>query len=513
MTADADRDPPAGDDAPADDASLADRRLHPLSWLFVLLQQLRQFIVPLLVLLFVGGRGDGDDDWKQLLPLIGVAVLVVVSLWRYLTYRYRITADSVIVQQGVLHKSQRQIPFARIHNVAVHQSLLHRAFGVAEVRLESAGGQKPEAEMRVLTLADATALEAIVRQGATTAAVRGAADAGPAADTLLILPLAEVLRLGLVSNRGMVAVGAAAAAASQASPGLLRNAFEQWGKLLFGYVDSHHLAVGGYALAGISLAIGVAVLLRLLSMAIALLQYSGYRLTRDGERLSVERGLLTRLRTSASLRRLQAFTLREGVVHRLLGRRSLDVDTAVTEANNDRRALREIAPIATPGACDALVRDVLPHAAWPPSSWQPIDAKAWWRLALPGAALSLLLAAVLAWQFGAWGWLTLAWLPWAVIAAKQHAGRAGYAIDEILVAVRAGWWTRHWRFAEIDRLQALQLRRSPIDRRCGTATLWLDTAGAGAFTEALRIRFLPVAEARALHDRLSAAVARRRLRW
>ena len=33
------------------------RRLHPMSWLFVLLQQLKQFIVPLLVLLFLG-RGD-----------------------------------------------------------------------------------------------------------------------------------------------------------------------------------------------------------------------------------------------------------------------------------------------------------------------------------------------------------------------------------------------------------------------------------------------------------------------
>ncbi len=32
----------------------AERRLHPGSWLFVLLQNLRQFIVPLAVLLFAG---------------------------------------------------------------------------------------------------------------------------------------------------------------------------------------------------------------------------------------------------------------------------------------------------------------------------------------------------------------------------------------------------------------------------------------------------------------------------
>ena len=61
--------------------------------------------------------------------------------------------------------------------------------------------------------------------------------------------------------------------------------------------------------------------------------------------------------------------------------------------------------------------------------------------------------------------------------------------------------------------QALQLRRSPLDRVCGTATLWLDTAGARVGTPALRIRFLPSTEAQALYAHLAAALARRRLRW
>ncbi len=55
-----------------------ERRLHPGSWLFVLLQNLRQFIVPLLVLLFAGGRRDDGYPWW--LPMIGVGALVVVSV-------------------------------------------------------------------------------------------------------------------------------------------------------------------------------------------------------------------------------------------------------------------------------------------------------------------------------------------------------------------------------------------------------------------------------------------------
>lgn len=86
-------------------------------------------------------------------------------------------------------------------------------------------------------------------------------------------------------------------------------------------------------------------------------------------------------------------------------------------------------------------------------------------------------------------------------------------MDAELVAVRGGWWSRWWRLAEIDKLQALQLVRSPLDRRCGTATLWLDTAGASAMAPPLRIRFLPDALARDLYARLGRELARRPPRW
>ena len=67
--------------------------------------------------------------------------------------------------------------------------------------------------------------------------------------------------------------------------------------------------------------------------------------------------------------------------------------------------------------------------------------------------------------------------------------------------------------AKRDKLQALRHTRTPIDRRLGTATLWLDTAGAGGPSPPLRIRFLPQNEARALCDRLANSLARKRLRW
>lgn len=498
---------PTPEPAPVDPAAITERRLHPWSWLFVLVQQLKQFILPLLVLFFLG-RGDRNELW----PLIGVGVLAVTSVWQYFTYRYAVAGDSLVVRSGLFERSLRQIPFARIHNVALHQSLLHRLFGVAEVRLESAGGQRPEAQMRVLRLSEALALERLIRH-------RGQLPADADAEVvqgqpLLTMSTAEVVRLGLISNRGMVVVAGAFALAWQAFPErTMQNAFREAWRAVFGYASEAVAGFGGHAGGIVVLVVLALALVRLLSVLLALVQYHGFRLEAHGRRLTVTRGLLTRLRTSASKRRIQAWTLREGVLHRLFKRRALEVDTAVAEQQNDQRALRELAPIATPSQCDALVRHVLPRAAWPPSSWHPLHPRAWMRLLLPGVAFALLITAIASWHFGAWGLFGLLWIPWAAFAAHQHAKRAGYAVDDMLVMVREGWWSRHWRFAELDKLQALQLRQSPLDRRTGMASLWLDTAGAGAMAPPLRIRHLPEAEARALYARIGAMVAARALRW
>ncbi|QCU72352.1 hypothetical protein E5843_01790 [Luteimonas yindakuii] len=494
-----------------------ERRLHPLSWLFVLLSQVGQMLVPLVAIALFGA--SRDDGARLGIVAVALVALLIGAVWRYLTFRYRIASDSVFVRSGLFERSLRQIPFSRIHDVALHQTLLHRLFGVAEVRLESAGGSKPEARMQVLTLAEALALEQVVRRraSATDAVEAHAQDATAPADksrTLLALSTGEVIRLGLVSNRGMVVVAGAVALLMQALPdNMAGDLLTRVAREAFGRVSVLGDAWQGQLMAATLLLVLALFALRLLSVVLALVQYHGFRLVEDGRRLGVERGLLTRLRNSVPRRRIQAWTLHEGLLHRLLRRRSLQVDTAVVSRGQDQRSLSELAPIAPAAECDALVRHLLDAGDWPPAQWRPLHRHAWLRLLFPGLVFSLLLAAGLTWWLGAWGLSGLLWLPWAVLAATQHARRAGYAIDDRLLAVREGWWSRHWRFAEIDKLQALRLRRTPFDRCTGMASLWLDTAGAGAMAPSLRIRFLPLVDARALLDRLTREVARRPLRW
>ena len=481
-----------------------------------MLAQLKQFIVPLLVLLFVG-RGDRHDLWG----LVAVGVLVAASLAEYLTYRYQLLEDAIVIRRGWLHRSRREIPYARIHNVNLHQSLLHRLVGVAEVRLESAGGAKPEAQMRVLTLAQAEALEALVRRhGHATPGADDTAGNG-AAPPLLAMSNGDVFRLGLISNRGMLLVAAAFGAFAQTGENVFGVVIDRWGKLAFGglrdlagaHADDSPLLI---ALAIASLVLAAVVALRLLSVLLAFLQYHGFTLREGDGRISVERGLLARYRSSARPRRIQAWSLHEGVLHRLFDRRSLHVQTATGQRNAEggqQHALKELAPVATPATCDALVAHFLPGHGWDTLDWQPLHPRAWWRMALPGLLLLGVLAGALVLRFGPAGLALLALLPPLLWRARKLARACGWACNDRLIAWRSGWWSKRWNFAEIGKIQALRLGRSPIDKGTGMASLLLDTAGASPFGAPLHLRHLPVAAAEALSARVAAQVARTGLRW
>ena len=502
-------------EAPIDTAALPqdgqEHRLHPLSWLFVLLAQAKQFILPLLVLLFAG-RGDRNDLWG----LIAVGVLVIASLAEYFTYRYLLRSDGIRIRSGWLHRSLREIPFARIHNVNVHQSLLHRLFGVAEVRLEAAGGVKPEAQMRVLRMDQALALEALVkRRGqAVDAAHETPLEQAP---PLLTLSTSELVRLGLISNRGMLVVAAAFGALAQTGDNVFGVLIDRWGKVAFGWLTD---TIGQHAhdsplvigLAIASLVTAALVALRLLSVALAILQFHGFTLREDDGRISVERGLLARSRSSAKRRRIQAWSLRETVLHRWFRRRSLRVDTATGQRGaQEQHTLKDIAPIATPQRCDELIQHFLPEAGWGALDWQPLHRGAWLRIAVPGLLFVAAITGALCWRFGAMGLLALLLIPLQLWRAWRIAGACGYADNGRLVAWRSGWLSKTWNFAEIGKIQAVRLSQSPLDRRLGMANLLLDTAGASPFGAPLHLFHLPMAAAEAMSARLVAQLARTRL--
>jgi len=205
--------------------------------------------------------------------------------------------------------------------------------------------------------------------------------------------------------------------------------------------------------------------------------------------------------------RIQAFSLSEGVLHRWFGRQSLRIDTAVVEVANERRSLRDLVPIATPDTVDALIDRLLPEHAWPVRAWTPLHPLAWRRQFVAPVIAILIATTVLFFFKGAIALALLTAVPLAYWRARLWARHSAYSVSDGLIAFRGGWLSRHWRFAESRKLQALEFQQSPFDRRLGMATLRFDTAGASEMERPLAIPYLPEDEARRLYAQLSQSLA------
>lgn len=542
-------------DQPATPSAAADHRLHPLSIGFSLGGQLRRAILPL-VFGAASANVLGGVEMRYIL-LIGLIPLVVGSIIRYLTFRYRYEEAELVIRSGLLFRRERHVPYTRIQNLDAVQGVLHRLFNVVEVKLQTGGGDEPEATMTVLPLPALDALRARVREGkrggaedtvgeatphAATAppAVNSAFGAGPvraaASDvdpvssdatedrTLLYLPARELLLHGLLQNRGMVLIAAAFGLAWET--GIVERASD-WiagEQLLIGRtvegLASDVVAAGILVLAGVITALVVAfvIVARLLSIAWTLVRLHEYRVVRSEEGLRATFGLLTRVAATIPLRRVQTVTIHEGLLQRWAGRVAVGVQTAgggqAGQPGNENPHRHQLAPILRREKLREFLREVVPEMDAPEVGWRSVSPRAFGRVARGACVLATLASIPLYATLGAWGGPAhAALLAWAVLFARRYVDHLGWALKDDMIWFRSGWLWRRTTIARYTRIQAVSLRTTPFDRYRRMARLRVDTAGAGAASHRVDIPYLPLATARDLRTTLAAEAARTAFRW
>jgi putative membrane protein len=484
-------------------------RLHPLSWLFVLVASIRQFIVPVVAVLVFGARDDGSM-WGAVI----VIPLVIAALWRQLLFRYGFGPRGLVIRDGLLFRNVRQIEYERIENIDTERGVLHRLMNVAEVRVETSTGGKPEALIRVLGSSAVEELRnRVFAQGRPAQAERrpalakqeGAKEehAKEEDEVLLRLPPAELMRFGFVDNRGMLVVAAAFGVLSQT------GAMGSAGEFLRERIFDTELGTAGVALAIVALGVlaTLFLLVRLLSLAWALVTLHDFTVTRQSDDLRVRYGLLTRVALTLRLSRVQAVHQSESVMHRFFGRVSLAVDLAgdgVGETNEDgvpQTRMRWLAPICRPRRSAELIRIALPMLANDSEvRWQPLAPGAKLRLFRKAVLVSTLISiapAIFLLRYQA-PLLWLAIVPLAWMHATQYVHHTRWALTREALLFHRGWLTRRLSIVPRNRVQAVQQSVSPFDRRKSMATLTVDTAGAGNVASFVRISYLPADAARDL---------------
>jgi putative membrane protein len=485
-------------------------RLHPLSWLFVLVSSIRQFIVPVIAVLVFGARDDGSM-WG----LIVIVPLLIGAVWRQMLFRYGFSPRGLVIRDGLFFRNVRQIDYERIENIDTERGVLHRLLNVAEVRVETSTGGKPEGLIRVLSLAAVEELRDRVFERSRSARdvlTPARIEKEQPGEMLLRLSPAELMRFGFVDNRGMLVVAAGFGLFSQT--GAMNVAGE--------YLRNHvfNLDVGAVGVSLAIIAVGVLMtlflLVRLLSLLWALVTLHDFSVTRHSADLRVRYGLLTRVALTLRLPRIQAVHQTESVMHRFFGRVSLAVDLAgdgahqADENGTPQMRMRWLAPICTPRRSAELIRAALPMLA--------NDSEPRWESLAPGAkarvfrkvliVTTLICAVPAAFLMG---WMApLLWLlivPLAWLHATKYVHYTAWALTREALLFRRGWLTRRLAVVPRNRVQSVQFGASPFDRRKRMATVVIDTAGASNLSSLVRIAYLPEDTARELAGALYRSAA------
>ena len=489
-------------DAPAE----AWRRTSRLGFIVAAIVNLRNALLPLAAALF-SVRGL-DDAVLYVLPAIatGIGLTLFFSWLGWRHFRYRLSDGDIRVERGLLNRTARSVPYERIQDISLEQSLVPRLFGMVQVKFETGAGGKDELKIQYVSEAEGAALRETVRaRKGGEAEVSGETEAVPEADGGLLFSMdtRRLATFGLFEFSLVVfaVLGGAAQQFEFLLPFELWNP-EEWLRLLAG--PGHWLQEMGFAAQAIGAALAVAVL-ALVGLVTGLgrtvLRDYGFRLEETPKGLRRRRGLLTRTDVVMPIHRVQALKITTGILRRRFGWHGLKVVSLAQDAKAGDHVVVPFAQMAEIAPVVEATGFILPGetADWRRASrQQAIDS------ALLTAAPLALLAMAVAWI----GTL----IPdmssdWPMLAAAGLAALGGFlalrewhlwrhrrhAIDPRQLFVQHGWLAPRLDIASRVRLQSVEIAQGPLARRRGYAHLKFGVAGGS-----LEIRGLPLGEARAV---------------
>jgi putative membrane protein len=476
----------------------SEKRLHPVAMLVGAIKTLRRWISGLVfpgVVLLVS---QGLSPLTVTLLLLGlIVVAALAALWGILSWRattYAVTGNSFRLRQGVFQRSERTIPLEHVQSVDTVQGIIQRAFGVYEVRVETAGGgaSEPDASLAALDR-DAAQVLRLEIEGSRRESLEETT--GPT--ILRRLSTRELLFAGATSGQIGVAFSVLAIGFQ-----FLDNFFpEDYVRRLVETLAPNWLMV-------VLILVPTGLLLAwLLAIAGTILAYTGFTLSRQGDFLYIKRGLLERREATIPLSRIQAVRISEGLLRQPFGLSSLRVESA--GYGEDAGVSTMLFPLLPRDEVEELLADAAPEFAGAPAV-EPLPRRALPRYVFRATVLYTIIAfaaalvSVLVFQ-SALGLLGLFLIPSAAAYGWLCYRDAGWALEGDRLVVRHRSLGRKTAIAPRGHLQSRGMVSSPFQRRVRLATFLAEVAS-GSGGSVLRVKDLDGGAAKALVDDLGPEV-------
>jgi putative membrane protein len=344
--------------------------------------------------------------------LVGGILLGALSWW---FTKWQLTDEAIRVDSGFLFRRTRIIRFDRIQAIDVAQPFVARLFGMAELRMDVAGGGKSDGKLSYFTYDEAGKLRSILllRAKGEHAVEHDAHQVEP--EPLLVVPTNRLLGATLLSSTVLASAG-----------GLL------WLIVATTVLDFH---IGLFA--GLPLLLGV-----VQPIWKQVVGNHGFTLSETYDGLRTKRGLFDVQRQTVPPGRVQGLLITEPLIWRLIGWARVELDIAGVAGNSDEgeddRGGAQLLPVGDRAEVAGVLARILPG----------LDLS---RIEMHQAPERVKWLRPIGWRYLAYG-----------------------ADEQVLVTVR-GWVSRRTSIVLHHKTQSVRLQQGPLQRRLGLANVHVDT--------------------------------------
>lgn len=429
--------------------------------------------------------------------LIAVAVFSFISLissiLSYFRFYYQLTDEGLVVEKGIIRKSRIQVPFERIQSVNIEQGILHQAFNIVKLDIDTAGSKGSELSITALDKSMANEIRAYIfeRKGSkmtedgelsTEDGIAGSSSQG---QFLFQLSPATLFKIGISQNHlrtlGIVLLFLF---------GIAENLSRFAGDDVEEYIDgSFSSGIFNSALAGLILLPVFLIVSLIISVVQVSVKYADFTVLRTSEGLRLIGGLFTRIEQVAVRKKMQMMTFETNPIRRMLGLvkvRFYQASSMQVQVNQSIQipgcSVSEVEMVAE----EYISMDELKSAVF-----FPVDPKYRVRLFIFSALLPMLIVlGVLSWNFGIEAFYIFSLLPLLGIWVHFHYKRLQFAISNQSVIRKEGVFARKTTLLKLYKIQAVELSRGFYERRNNLGSVVIHTAA-----RPLTIPFLPLAQA------------------
>ncbi|MCP3935276.1 MAG: PH domain-containing protein [Actinomycetia bacterium] len=463
---------------------------------FIVIGALRRLgFAQLAIIAVVVGTGRLPGPEIIIIPI----VIVLLAGWSVLSWHrftFSLENENLVVERGVVSLERVLVPLQRIQSVNIEQQLLHRPVALVQVTIDTAGSDN-KAEV-VIAATSRTIAEAIQRMAGSTHASVGPETVDSVAEqpiprvpsaVLATRSPSDLVKIALTNRplAGLILIAPLAGLADDLFDALGISVNRSDANSLVAF-DSLILAIGVIVVATIGIVVALQVVWTFITEF-------GLTVSRDGEVLRRESGLLDRKSASSAISRIQQIEIDQTPLQRLVSHRTIRLPTA-----GDQSSLR------LPGASEGELQTIRDLTVEPDAQvgalQRRIDRSAafyWFRIPALGLILGSLVTGFLV--HGAAFTLLLLLVPlWFYFDIFRR--RWGWGVTDLGLATRSGVLSTRRIEAALRRAQRVSVTQNLFQRRNGTATVTMQTAEG-----AIKIPFLALTEAEGLRDRVLYATA------